>query len=258
MEAIRTRLGRVDFGDYDHRGRRLYRDLAGSTSFLGLVVFATTGRLLPREDVEVLDDLAVCLHVPEPRVWPLKAARIASSSGRLSDGLVAGIAAMEGAFGFRAVATAAARWIELRASLEGPTDREVALRGFLDRHGEMPLFGVFGRGADERIPAVRATIARHGRAERPFWARAEEAWAFALRERGIHPHAWGSVSALLLDLGLTPAEIPPLLSIVLQSSYVAHAQEGAELRSPALRRLPAEAVRYVGAPPRTSPRAGRR
>ncbi len=80
--TVRTRVGRSLTGDYDHFGLRVFRDLAGQTSYLGLVAFAVTGRRLSQADEAILDDLAVSSHVPEPRVWPIKLSRLGSSMGR--------------------------------------------------------------------------------------------------------------------------------------------------------------------------------
>jgi hypothetical protein len=91
--------------------------------------------------------------------------------------------------------------------------------------------------------------------ERRFWKIAEELWAAAEEKRGMRASFWSAVAAVLLDVGFEPEHVGPMLSLLFQPSYLMHSVDGARLRSAALRRLPVEAVRYVGAPPRTSPRA---
>jgi hypothetical protein len=256
MEPIITHVGWTDFGDYEHFGRRLYRDLAGETSFLGLVTFAVSGRRLSASDVAVLDDIAVSLHVPEPRVWPLKLARIAATSGRFIHGLLVGCAAMDSeAIGIHVVEEAALLLRSLRAAAESSAGREEAITTFLAARPTSPGFGVYGRRVDERVDALRACLTKRGRAEQPYWALVEEVRPIVQRDRDLDIHAWGAVAAALLDLGFEPKEMPPLLALILQSSYLAHAVDGARLKSESLRQLPPEAVRYVGPAPRTSPRA---
>lgn len=255
MEPIATRVGWADFGDYAHFGKRLYRDLAGNTSFLALAVFAISGKLLDSDDAAVLDDIGVCMHCPEPRVWPAKLGRIAASAGRFAPGMIVGWAALVSDIGVPISEGAAQMLLELREAVGSAPHRGPAIATFVNERRTLPGFGVHVRRVDERVPALRDCLVKRARHERPFWKLAEELWVIAEREQNLGVSFWSAVPAALLDLGLEPNHIPPLLSLLFQPSYLAHAVEGARLQSPSLRRLPPEAVRYIGAPPRMSPRA---
>jgi hypothetical protein len=254
VDPITTRVGWADFGDYAHFGKRLYRDLAGHTSYLALALFGISGKLLSADDAAVLDDIAVCMHCPEPRVWPAKLGRIAASTGRFAPGMVVGWAALVSDIGVPISENAARMLLDLRAAVDASADPPSAVAAFVNERKSLPGFGVHVRRVDERVPALRDCLVRRGRHQRPFWTLAEELWVVAEREQQLGVSFWSAVPAALLDLGIAPEHVPPLLSLLFQPSYLAHAVEGARLQSPSLRRLPPEAVRYVGARPRKSPR----
>lgn len=255
MERITTRVGWADFGDYAYFGKRLYRDFSGHTSFLALAVFGMSGKLLTGDDAAVLDDIGVCIHCPEPRIWPAKLGRLAASTGRFASGMVVGWAALVSDIGVPISEDAARMLLELRDVVDARSDRDVAIASFVNEHKKLPGFGVHVRRIDERVPALRDCVVRRGLHERPFWKLAEQLWLVAEREQHLGVSFWSAVPALLLDLGIAPVHIPPLLTLLFQPSYLVHAVEGAHLKSPSLRELPPEAVRYVGPAPRKSPRA---
>jgi len=74
-------------------------------------------------------------------------------------------------------------------------------------------------------------------------------------QHGMPVNIAGLVAAVCLDLGFTPEQLAPLLTLLGCHMIVANAHEGALLRSEVLRRLPDAAIRYVGRPPRVSPQA---
>ncbi|MCL2722840.1 MAG: hypothetical protein FWD69_00230 [Polyangiaceae bacterium] len=259
MKPIATRVGWADFGDYDHFGLRLYRDLAGNITLAGLSVFSLTGRRLADEDIAVLDDVAACCHVTEPRVWPLKLARLGASSGRPITGYLAGLAVLDGDFiGTAAIEASARTLVELRAVLEredalvNATLKTKAIRRFVETYAEWPSVGVHKRRVDERVVGIRSCLARRGRSERPWWTLAEELWPIMRELLGIDVSAFDAIGAACLDLGLLPKEIGALSAILLQPQFLAHAFEGAMQRADELRCLPSEAIRYVGPEPRKS------
>lgn len=257
MERIVTRVGWADFGDFEHFGARLYRDVAGRTSFLQLVVFALGAGRLAADDVAVLDDVATCCHVADPRIWPLKLARLAASGGRAITGHLAACVVLDGDFIGAHAAQAAA---ELFVAAKDVTDASgvagaAALEELLARHPAPPGFGLQARREDERVLALQKCLVARGRAERPYWSLATTLWAAARRQSGLEPNAFGAIAAACLDVGLAPSEIGALTSVLLQPSLLANAFEGARLRSPALERLPVSAIAYKGSPPRVTPRA---
>jgi hypothetical protein len=261
VERIVTRVGWADFGDFEHFGARLYRDVAGRTSFLQLVVFALGAGRLAEDDVAVLDDVATCCHVADPRIWPLKLARLAASGGRAVTGHLAACVVLDGDFiGAHAAQAAgellvAAKDVTDAAGVAGGEASAAALERLLARHPAPPGFGLQARREDERVLALQKCLVARGRAERPYWTLATALWAAARRQSGLEPNAFGAIAAACLDVGLGPSEIGALTSVLLQPSLLANAFEGARLRSPALARLPVSAIAYKGSPPRVTPRA---
>jgi hypothetical protein len=63
------------------------------------------------------------------------------------------------------------------------------------------------------------------------------------------------VSALCLDLDMTPYQAGLVGMLALFHVSLAHAAESAQQQAPALQRLAVEDVKYVGRAARTSPRA---
>lgn len=253
MKPIRTRVGRAGFGDYDHFGVRVFRDLAGKMSYLGLIAFAITGRRLSTEDEAILDDLAVSSHVPEPRVWPMKLSRVGASTGRAMPGfLCASVVLDSDVLGGRVAEDAAATLVELRAHLASNDDRE--LEAFVQQRKRLVGFGVPFRDTDERVVSVRACLHRRGRADGAYWLLAERFWHVVKERRGVSANIVGATAAICLDLGFKPREVAPMAAILLQPTLLANAVAGAIESPEQLRCLPDDAVRYVGPLPRESPR----
>lgn len=251
MVPIRTRVGFADFGDYDTHGKRLYRDLAGNTSFLALAAFAISGRVPSKEDAALLDDLALAMYVPEPRVWPVKLARVAATAGTVVTGFVAGAAVLDSAsIGIPSARGAAAVLRELGAFVAGEADPAPIVERFVASRTTLAGFGVHARRVDERVEAMRRAIVAHGRAERTYWKLGETLWA-AAAAKGLGVNVFGAVAAALSDLDLDPDGVASIVGLFLQLSFLAHAHEGTTERAPSLARLPPEAVRYVGRAPRS-------
>lgn len=256
MTTIETRVGRSLTGDYDHFGLRVFRDLAGSTSYLGLIAFAVTGRRISREDEAVLDDLAVASHVPEPRVWPIKLSRLGSSFGRAMPGFLCGSVALDcDLVGGRVAQDAAELLVALRAHLDATVDDDAAIAAFLESRRRLIGFGVPLREVDERVVAFRACLERRGRSSGAYWTLGERLWRVVKQLRGVEVNIIGATAAISLDLGFQPRDVVPLAAVLLQPTLLANAVAGAVESPELLRSLPPESVRYVGPPPRESPRA---
>lgn len=257
-DHIDTRVGWAGFGDYHHFGHLLYKDLVGKTSFLGFAALAVTGKLPTSEDVRVLDDIAACFQCPDPRVWPTKLTRIAASNGRFVPGMIAGWAALVSGIGSPIAEASANMLLDLERRIAASSDGEQALRDFVASKPGLPGFWVYGRRVDERVAPLRESMSRHGRSTRPMWSLAEKLWSSMEREHGLTVSIWGGFAAALLDLGFAPGDMQPLLSLFFQPSCLAHTVEAARLKSPGLREFPIANVKYVGRPPRLSPRASGR
>lgn len=253
---IRTRVGRSGWGDYDHFGLRVFRDLAGSTSYLGLIAFSITGRRLSRADELLLDDLAVSSHVPEPRVWPIKLARLGSAYGRSMPGFLCGSVALDcDLVGGRVAEDAASLLVELRAHLDADHDNDSSIANFIEGRKRLIGFGVPLREVDERVVSVRTCLERRGRRDGRYWMLAERLWRVVKKARGIEVNIIGATAAICLDLGFAPAEVVPIAAILLQPTLLANAVAGAVESPEELRCLPAHCVRYVGPGPRESARS---
>jgi hypothetical protein len=252
---IRTRVGRAGWGDYDHFGLRVFRDLAGSTSYLGLIAFSITGRRLSRADELLLDDLAVSSHVPEPRVWPIKLARLGSAYGRAMPGFLCGSIALDcDLVGGRVAEDAASLLVELRAHLGANLD-DSSISAFIKGRKRLIGFGVPLRDVDERVVSIRRCLQRRGRTDGEYWMLAERLWRVVKEARGIEVNIIGATAAICLDLGFAPADVVPIAAILLQPTLLANAVAGAVESPEELRRLPVHAVRYVGPGPRESARS---
>lgn len=254
MSVVRTRIGWADFGDYEHFGVRLHATLTGRGSLTQLIVFSASGVLLAEEAAAVLDDVAWAAHVPDPRVWPMKIGRlVATHDRRAIGGALAGLSALAGdALGEATFAAATDLILRARTAHEGEAP-EASLRALLTPGAPLPGYGVQQRATDERVAALRACIARRG-GERPCWA-AFEALSTLAAETGRGPNIFSAGAAALLDAGVPPEAVPSVLAQLLAPQFFAHALDGPRTAESA--HLAPAQVRYVGAPPRTSPRARR-
>lgn len=255
MRTIRTHVGRSLTGDYDHFGLRVFRDLAGSTTYLGLIAFAVTGRRLTPEDEAVLDDLAVSSHVPEPRVWPIKLARIGASLGRAMPGFLCASVALDcDLVGGRVAEDAATLLVELGAHLAATTDDDASIAAFIEARKRLIGFGVPLRDVDERVVSMRKCLERRGRNKGTHWLLGERLWRVVKERRGVEVNIIGATAAIGLDLGFEPSDLVPIAAVLLQPTLLANAVAGAIESPEELRCLPPESVRYVGPAPRESPR----
>jgi citrate synthase len=141
-----------------------------------------------------------------------------------------------------------------RADEENPPVVTV-LRSFFSNRSFIPGFGVPYRDNDERVPPMWRCLRRRGRDGLAFVQLFAMVGEFLEKERGIKPNIAGLTAAICLDIGFTAEEIGTLLIAFGMHMFVANAHEGARQSTAALQQLPEEYIRYVGRPPRTSPRA---
>jgi hypothetical protein len=233
-------------------------DLAGDETFAGLAGLAVTGRRFSPEERGMLDDVAVASSLADPRIWPLKMARLVSSYGGCLPGVAVGFLCAEGAVvGFWTAERAAELLLSLLSEVEEPTVEAVIAS--LDRRlraGEwLSGFGVPFRPQDERLLVLRKRVTERKRDTLPAWRMMEAAGEAARKLKGVEPNITVGLAAVCLDLGLTPRQIGILCVTLAQVDYLANAVEGAEQSPAILRRLPVGRMRYVGRPPRQTPRA---
>jgi hypothetical protein len=258
MEPLPTHVAHSEFGANRFFGFSI-PDLAGQETLTSMVALAVSGRRMTPEERAVLDDVAVSSVLADPRIWPLKIARLVSSYGSCLPAMVATILGIEdGLVGHWTTRECAHHFIELAREAPDPTPE--SLRGPIERRlreGKALFgFGVPFRPQDERLLCLRGRIVARGRDGLLYW-RLLEAAAVVMRslKPSREPNATAGVTAALLDLGFTPDQVPVLAVTLGQTDFLANAVEGAEQRAAVLRRLPDDCIRYVGKPPRTSPRA---
>lgn len=255
MKPIPTRVAALGYPEHRFRGFAVFQELPGH-SYAALIALAVSGRMPTDEETELLDLLAAVTTVADPRIWPLKLARVVSSYGSTLAGFAAAQLPLEGdRIGPPITVHAAQMLVEVRAALDAVSDddqRREAVKAVVARRERLVGFGIPFRPEDERYVALRRELEARGRTGRPHWL-AQELLADVVRaERGLSPNIGIGTAALLLDMGHSPSEAAAIVHFVNQHVFVANAFEGAG--QSALRELPAEAVRYVGRAPRISPR----
>ncbi len=260
MEPVRTRVAHAGWHDHRLRHRRLFAEVLGRADLTRLSVLALTGRDLDPDAAAMVDDLAVVTSVSEPRIWPLKAARLVASYGGTMAGFAAGcLWADRAQVGFWTCGLAAESLVALAAELgDGAADPvrvADAVRRRLERGQVIAGFGVPFRDEDERMVALRRQVRARGRDGGRHWTLLGHLAETMRAERHLGANIGLGLAAVLLDLGFDAGEISVLAAQLGHHTFLANAHEGAIQGAPALRRLPDEAVAYVGAGPRPSPRA---
>ena len=254
-----TRSAYWAFDEPRYFGHRVFSELAGQESWTSLMALSIFGRRLPPDLCGVLDDAVGVLTLADPRIWPLKLTRVIGAYGSVLPALSAGmLSENEAHIGPWACVDAAKVLCALHAELDGQADDEARVREVLAayraNHRFVWGFGTPYRGRDERVIAFRKCLERRGRTELPHY-RTLMAIAVAMKEATrAEPNIGGVLAAVLLDMGLAPAEVGCMVVALAQHMFFAQAIESANAPNPALRRLPVEYVHYAGREPRTSPR----
>ncbi len=259
LPPIVTRVAHAGHDDHRFCGFLLFEELAGREPCAGLLALSILGRRLPPEECAVLDDLAAVTSVADPRIWPLKLTRLVAEFGSAQTAVAAGNLSLEGAIiGPWVCEDAATLLLQIGADVgDRVDDEEVVRRALLDRIGvsHPPGWGVPFREADERLAALRICLERRGRTGLRAWSLLEACTRVLRRERKLEPNITLGVAAACLDLGAPPNSIGILMTVLVQTVFVANAVEAARQAPTVLRRLPDHVISYVGKPPRTSPRA---
>jgi hypothetical protein len=255
-----THVGRAVHGDNRFRGHSVRGELAGHRSASGLLALAITGLWLDDDTCRALDDLAACMTVADPRVWPMKMVRLASAYGGVASGVAVGTLVVYSASIGPLIAERAARSLAaLDQELgEGPRSEAAAsegIRRLLVRERRVAGLGVFFRRADERFEALQRCVVERGLQQGRFWLLMLQLAAAMRAGKGLEPNIGLGSAALLLDLGVGIEHIAPLTVALLSHTLWANAVEGAAQSPSVLERLPHESVEYRGPAARISPRA---
>jgi hypothetical protein len=255
--VVRTVLGHAGGPDYAIRDKQLYRDFRTDTSFWQLMVFAACGVELSVTNSELLDTLMVCSYVPEPRVWPIKLARLMAAHGHMSTGFGAAAQVVDSnILGIRIPKLAASLLLDLDRALstQSETPAATVMEAFFESTPRIPGFGVPARSQDERVAAYRLSLAERPNSFGKYLKLAEQAADFLKSSRGVESNIVVWIAATCLDIGCSVEDVDPLAMLLLVMPMLATAHEGAQQDSALMRELPADASRYVGRPPRESPR----
>jgi hypothetical protein len=260
-EAIPTWVAHAEVGDNRLQGHSVAHELAGTESWLGIVVLGVTGRRLAAPERAMLDDLGVVMTVADPRIWPLKLGRLVASYGSTLAGLAAGTLAMDEALiGNWTFGKMAALLRTLRASVGSPDDSasvEAACRDRLGSDRRILGFGVSSRPVDERVEMLKLRVAERGRERLEYWTLFEHVCEAVFRMKGLRPNIASAAAAVCLDLGFDERETAVISAFIGLSDFLPNAAEGAVQMAPALQSLDAASIRYVGPPPRDSGRTSR-
>ncbi|MBW2464795.1 MAG: hypothetical protein JRH11_24310 [Deltaproteobacteria bacterium] len=246
-------------GDHLYRRFRVMSDLAGRQTLTDLLWLSVQRESPTDLQRRVLDDIATVSSVGDPRIWPLKVARIVASEGSAIRGLLAGQLMLDGALiGPYTCRHSAELLLGVQASQDAGAELPGIISDAISKRARLPGFGVAFRSVDERVAVLTACLARRGSQNERCYYRLFEAIADVVRDQcNLEPNFGIAMAAALLDLGLSPSEIGAISVALLNHLFLANAFEAAADQPSAYRRLPPEAVEYVGPGPRRSPRCGR-
>lgn len=260
-QVVHTRVARAIAGEHMFFGYRVGGELAGNESFWSLFSLAIGHRRLSADESGLLDDLNGAQMCGDPRIQPLKLARMVASRGGAVAGCAAGLLMVERSMigpgclehGARLLAT-------VEAALDGAEPSDGAVAAALERTTyatarQLPGFGVPFRDRDERLPALRRCLHARGRDGLRFVQVHDAVVRVIQARRRLTGNASLTAAAMLLDLGFAPAQCG-LVGVALGVTYfLANSLEGAAQQHPALQTMPAQWTRYVGPPPRETRRA---
>ncbi|HZU85315.1 MAG TPA: hypothetical protein VE987_20430 [Polyangiaceae bacterium] len=241
-------------------GHRTLAELLGHETLTGLVAMAVTGRRPSDEEREVLDAVAVSMNSADPRIWPLKLARLVASFGGTLAGYGASHLSMEGPrIGPWPAGHAARELLALREAVGQRVDDDAGVarevRAFLERRPRVVGLGVPLRDFDERHVALSEWIRARGRDRLPYWRLHTALGAVARAERGVGTNIVLGVAAVLLDLGYEPDQISAVTTFLNQSVFAANSFEAARQHDATMQDVGEAHVAYAGPPRRRSPRA---
>jgi hypothetical protein len=248
---MKTRIARHIVGDNLYCGASTLNDLLPSGETLtGLLAMAVLGRKVGLEERTILDAIAIATCSADPRIWPLKLARLVSSYGGVVPGYCAGeLPCAERQMGLWVIGYAAKELLAIEQQAGN-------VSGYVATRQKVLGFGVPLREHDERHTVLRdVMVNRFGRDLYPYWGLYEQLVLEMEKVRHVKPNICILVAAICLDLGYTPVQISALMFALNHPTWFANAYEGAQEQSQELQRLPTECVHYVGEPLRKSPRS---
>lgn len=250
-EPIITRVAHTGADELRFYGFKVFAELLGRATTGQMLMLGVSGLVLDAAQMAVIDDIVTAMSSADPRLWPFKVTRLASSHGNFAYGVGATLVAGEGGmYGSSRLAQTAA-W--LQNAVRGIDVDEISddeIEQLIGHPGAG--FGVLYRARDERFEALLRLRSDRAGTHTRFCARAAQV---ARARKQTEAHVYLIVAALCLDIGLGLEAIAALGVIFLFHDALANAIEGARQAPPHLQRLPDTEVEYRGREPRTSARS---
>ncbi len=259
--VIHTRVAQMGGRDHLFAGFEVFRELLGKESLVGLFALSVGMPQLSKDDEEMLNDLATVNMLCDPRIWPVKLSRLASSYGSALHGFSAGNLMHANSFiGAGSCQRGAELLMELMDAIGGPDNFEnkqkieTQIQIIISRE-RWPGFGVPFRVTDERMDALKKHMDDKKWNKKPYWTLLLMIEEYLLRTQNCGVNILGGVYAVMLDMGFTPKQCGWMLVMIIQANFSGAVFEGAQQKSEALQELPLQCVSYQGIPKRQSPRA---
>ena len=256
VRQYRTRVGRAIHGDNLFYGRSVKDDIVGKKNLWQILSMAVNGPELTPFQCAFLDAMAGAGLAADPRIWPLKATRVAGAYGdfymSLGTALVLASDTAVGPSYCEFTARIFLRFDELLRAQPQLTIDEVVSRVKEEQGGRLAGFGVPGRQEDERYLAISTWFDQNCPGpEYPvrYWTLCQELRPIMERRFGIRPNWMACVVVLLLDMGFDVHQLTSLSLMALFPCYFANAYEGScvpEARLP--ERIDSSLVTYAGKP----------
>jgi hypothetical protein len=258
-QKVSTRCAHWGFVDHRYFGHAVFGELAGHQSITGLLAISVLGRCLEKDECAVIDDVAACATLADPRIWPLKLTRIVASYGSVGSAIAAGILSLEEACIGPDITTDAAKLlVDMHSKTKGATGScvtpESFVSGYLESHRIVPGFGTPFRAFDERLVALRRCIQERHRDRLPYFQTMNDLIENVQRRRAVEPNIGLAIAACFLDLGLRVEHIGAMTLATMFHMFLANGLEGADQRLSVLQELPEQRIEYVGVAARRSSR----
>lgn len=254
--CLPTRVARAIHGGNEFFGFRVETDFTDEDAYWRAVLLSTGAGPESFVHLRIVRRLAGCNFVADPRIWPLKIARLVSAYGGVIPAVCAGNVFLENARVGPLAARGAAEF--LREIVEFFDDRDPGLltQELMRRRAKgdrFPGYGVPFRAYDERVVVVDRVVAEERCDGGRHWRCSKAVEEFLAKEHRLPRNVVCASSAVLLDCGFSPPQIAMFFWYYGVPSFLANAVEGAEQQPEVLRCLPLSAVDYVGPSPRESP-----
>ncbi len=254
VPVIETENAHWGWHDHEYWGHAVFGELLLEEDLAGLFSLAACGHRVPREDAALLTEIAICLVLADPRIWPLKLTKLVASHGRVSTSALCGLLALDGSVvGPAGIQHVGFELERVAALVERHDDAAAGRLAVLERVrdvGRVPGFGVAFREQDERVLALERCVAKRRRTDRPYWKSMQVLVDVVREVHGVEPNVALPIAAALLDMGVPPQRFEALASLFFHHMFVSSAYEEAHSPHEVLRKLPDVHVRYVGRPRR--------